>query len=375
MSSSHSHTPPATPPATARQRRTLLVTAVIAAVFVIGGGIAAACIPWTGKFELENTDANGDVDNQGDENGVAVYGADHSDVEKDGTTGGDRGNGQGMVWCDEDDPNGFGQQYKWAEVHPSNIDTDGTPKNDPGVGDGIVDIKLTVDDNNDHTNDNGNDLAGSDDTGGCDSDLYLPEDEYSITFDEDSFDNEDDSTANGEETYADNHDSDSNGGSAEVGKVGTSSHCMDTDTNADDDASKGTHEIYWDLTEDEGSHPDGSEFDGGDDVDTNRFTSNNDDAPSDGTNRDVIDEGPHSKDVDFDVFDYDANDSGDDSDSDGHTDAAGICITSHEHFEHDNDDVDDDDSEVEGGNKDDDGSGDFPKEYGNAIPVNVLNSV
>lgn len=36
-----------------------------------------------------------------------MYGADHSDVVKDGTQDADRGNGQGMVWCSTDDSDGF----------------------------------------------------------------------------------------------------------------------------------------------------------------------------------------------------------------------------------------------------------------------------
>lgn len=65
MSSSHSHTPPVTPQAaTARRRHTLLVAAMIGAILVIGARIAAACIPWTGKLEVENL-AHGDQDGDG----------------------------------------------------------------------------------------------------------------------------------------------------------------------------------------------------------------------------------------------------------------------------------------------------------------------
>lgn len=360
MSSSHSRTPPTTPSAvTARRRRTLLVATVVAGVFVIGAGIAAACIPWTGKLELEN------VNRTGDERGVDVYGADHSDVEKDGTTGGDRGNGQGMVWCTEDDT-AVGQQYAVAYVHP-----DGDTSTD--------DVTLIVDDNNNEDSADGT----TDDTEGCDSDLYLPEDDYSITYQEDSFDNHDGSAnANGIATFADNLDSASNGGSAEV----EPGHCMNIDDDSSDDETKGDSgtELYWNdiatsdnqLIEDDNGDREHEVADGGDDEETSvapRFPHPADEGP-DGGIRDVIDEGPHSVSFDFDQFTPDWTESGPDdtpasadSDDDGALEAASLCITSHAHFEHDNDDTDDDDSEVYNGNRDN-----KQIEYGNAVPIFVL---
>lgn len=382
----------------ARRRRMTLVAAVVAGVFVFGGGFAAACIPWTGKYELQNL-AQGDQDgdgtdeaNEGDENGTAVYGADESDIDKngnnidDGTSSdneGDRGNNQGMVWCNDTDDTGpndntadpFGQQYEWAEVHPASGD----------------DIRLIVDDNN--TGDDSGGASSSDEEDGCASDLYLPEDKYSITFKEDSFDNHDasgDSDGDGscnddpdECTYADDGGKDTNGdqgssdsgdddGSVEV----TGSHCMDTDDDPNGDKTdKGANEIYWDLAEDETADgiSNASEGDSTTSVDENRFTDPNDDTS--GQHRDVVDEdvnggstangdeyGLHDIKIDVDNFNYTASDSGDNDDTGG-TEAAAICITSHEHFEHDNNDVDD-------GEKDN-----KQIEYGNAIPVNILASV
>lgn len=306
------------------KRQATLGGTTAAAFVLLAATTAWACIPWAGKLELSN------INESGAENGTTVWGADHTDIDANGNTGEDRGNGQGMVWCDVDDADA-GQPYKWAEVATQTGD----------------DITLTV--------------TGSDHE--CDSNVRLPEDNYSITFVEDSFNNEDDSTSMGEETFADSRDPAANGGSDEVAP----SHCMDLDDDETNDEANG-EQFDWNLIEDDDGRNGAERNDG----DTTWF-------PVDGPNgngNDVIDEGPHSISIDLDDLqpNPDPDESGTVGD-DSHIDAAGICITSFLEFEHDNDDVDDDDSEVAGGNKDDDGSGDWKIEYGNAIPVNILSTV
>lgn len=305
------------------KQRTTLLAALVAGLFVIGASVAFACIPWAGELQLDNVDADSD------ESSTTTYGADHTDV-----TG--NGNGQGMVWCDVDDPNGFGQQYEWAQVRPDGTDAD--------------DVVFTVD--------------ASD----CDSDVYLPEDEYRITFVEDSFTNVDGSSGdvNGDgvanPTFADNRDSASNGGVDEVtgsgfgqpGGEDDTGHCMDIEDDGDDKAG----DVIFDLVEDDDGDGVASVGDG-DGVDDERFTSDNDLAPN-GDHRDVVDEGPHSMAFDFDQFEPAAGLSGTGLDPDV---AAGLCISSVEDFEHDNNDADD-------GDKDN-----IQIDIGNAVPVNVLPSL
>lgn len=330
----------------ARRQRTLLIATVIAGVFIFAAGVAAACIPWAGQVELQNMN-DGALGPDGDENPTTVHGADHTDVEKDGSTGGDRGNGQGMVWCDVADVNG--QQYRWAEVHPD--------------GDGDADVRLSIPEVDHAAGETGN---------GCDSDVYLPEDTYTITYKEDSFDNHDDSTnANGEDTFADDRGASANGGSDEVVDA---THCMDTDDDETD--GQNDNQIEWNLIEEEDGSLGNDRFDE-DDGPTNRF-------PADTETDDVVDE-DHEIDVDLDQFNPDYKESGyehanGDSDTDGHAEAAGLCITSLDEYYHDNDNMDDDDSEVVG-----DECPDAPEctgdkdgveiEYGNAIPINILSSV
>lgn len=312
--------PQATSPSRGRAIRAAVAAFLLALILPAASSVAVAKPAWTGKLELQNIN---DGASSAGEQDTAVYGADDNPIT--GT-----GNGKNMVWCDTADS--FGQQYPWAKVRTNGL---------PGA-----DIKLVVDDNNSTDSNDGT----TDTTGGCGSDLYLPEDVYTIGFQEATFDNHDGQTnSNGEPTFADDQSSSSNGGSDELADDLLSADEDHLPKDNDDlefcnDTNRRSLLVEWDLREDEGPKSDVDDSSG---VDDDRFPE---------VERDVIDEGPHEIKVDLDQFAPTPQLSGNDLDNDSFREAAAVCISSKDHF------------------RDDNWSG-WKVSYGNAVPVQIMASI
>lgn len=295
-----------------RRRRVLTATGATAFLLLLATA-AWACIPWAGEVEVSN------VNTSGDENGTIVHGADRTDIDRDGDGEGE-GNDQGMVWCapssESSNSQDVGQEYATAQVV-----TDGS--------NGGKDITITV-----HG------------ISGCD--IALPEDTYTVTFSAGSFVNSNgssvssdgdaddpDSDGQDEMTFSDIRTGPSHGGDSEFQHVGD---CMDTADGAAIREFVGTITL---VEDDDGVDNDDTADDAGGQT---RF-------PADGV--DVV-TNSHSKSFDLDQLDPDPSAPGT---------ASGICLTSMEEYQHDNNVVGDDTSK------------EFPVEYGNAIPVQILPSI